>query len=163
MLRQSLMLANLVVINFLSLGGSFLMHKLLSIVATALLLLITSACNSSSTAVTGKAIKTQPIGSLTVTLATDDGQLKHGNEEIILSFTDAAGKAVEVGAVALNFHMPAMGTMAVMNDSATFTTTDTPGVYRGKVNLEMAGEWQTQISIEGSAGTAKTSFPVVAQ
>jgi hypothetical protein len=56
-----------------------------------------------------------------------------------------------------------MGTMAAMNDAATFTTTNTPGVYHGKANIEMAGEWQAQVSYEGPAGSAKTSFPVTAQ
>ena len=112
----------------------------------------------------GKTIKSASAGNnLTATLSTDDGQLKHGGQEFILSFTDAAGKPVDVGAVSLTFHMPAMGTMAVMNDPATFTTTDTPGVYRGKANIEMAGEWQAQISYEGPAGNGKFTIPVVAQ
>ena len=57
----------------------------------------------------------------------------------MLSFTDSSGKPMDVGAVSLNFHMPAMGGMAAMNDAVSFTTTGTPGVYRGKVNIGMAG------------------------
>jgi hypothetical protein len=59
--------------------------------------------------------------------------------------------------------MPAMGSMAAMNDAATFTTTNTPGVYRGKVDLEMAGEWQAQITYDGAAGKGKFNIPVIAQ
>ncbi|MEP6703981.1 MAG: FixH family protein, partial [Acidobacteriota bacterium] len=59
--------------------------------------------------------------------------------------------------------MPSMGSMAPMNDSATFTTTSVPGVYKGKVTIDMAGEWQAQISYEGSAGNGKTIIPVSAQ
>ena len=40
-------------------------------------------------------------------------QLKHGEEEFYLTFKDSSGKPVDVGAVALTFHMPAMGTMAL--------------------------------------------------
>ena len=65
--------------------------------------------------------------------------------------------------MALTFHMPQMGTMQAMNDAATFTTTDTPGVYRGKANIEMAGEWQAQITYDGAAGRGQASFPVTAQ
>ena len=66
-------------------------------------------------------------------------------------------------AAALNFRMPAMVSMSQMNNAATFTSTSVPGVYKGKVNIEMAGEWQAQISFEGSAGSGKTVIPVSAQ
>ena len=112
---------------------------------------------------TGKVVKTATVNNLTVTLSTDDGVIKRGDEEFILSFADASGKAVDAGAVSLNFFMPAMGSMSAMNDPATLTTTGTPGVYRGKAKIEMAGEWQVQIAFEGAAGKGKTSFPVTAQ
>jgi hypothetical protein len=89
--------------------------------------------------------------------------LRNGDQELTVTFKDASGKAVDVGSASLNFHMPAMGTMPVMNDPATLTTTSTPGVYSGKVKLEMAGEWQAQIAYEGPAGSGKGSFPVTAQ
>jgi hypothetical protein len=112
----------------------------------------------------GKIIKNGPIGNnLTVTLSSDSGKLNNGEQELHLSFTDASGKPVDVGAASLNFHMPAMGSMAVMNDPATLTTTSVPGVYKGKVRIEMLGEWQAQISYEGKAGNGKTSIPVTAQ
>jgi hypothetical protein len=110
-----------------------------------------------------KVIKSGKVGELTVTLSSDDGVLRHGRDEFLLKFANASGNPVEVGAASLNFHMPAMGTMPVMNDAATLTTTDTPGVYRGKVNLQMAGEWQAQVAYEGPAGQGKGSFPVTAQ
>ena len=127
------------------------------------LLLVAAACSSGGGGATGKVIKSAPVGNLTATLSNSAGQLKHGGDEFTLSFTDASGKNVEVGAVALTFHMPGMGTMAPMNDQTTFTTTNTPGVYRGKVKVEMAGEWQAQLTYEGTAGQGKTSFPVMVQ
>ena len=111
----------------------------------------------------GKTIKTVPVGNLTATLSNGTGQLKHGNQEFVLTLTDSSGKPVDVGAVSLNFHMAQMGTMAAMNDQTTFTTTETPGVYRGKVNIQMAGEWQGQVAYEGPAGNGKTTFTVTAQ
>ena len=112
----------------------------------------------------GKTIKSAPAGNnLTVALATNDGVLRHGNSEFMLTFSDASGKPVDVGAVALTFHMPQMGTMAEMNDAATFTSTETPGVYRGKANIEVAGEWQVRITYEGPKGRGQATFPVTAQ
>ena len=127
-------------------------------------LLIAAAACGSKTTNAGKVIKSAPAGNnLTVSLATSDGVLKRGNTEFTLTFADSSGKPVDVGAVALTFHMPQMGTMSAMNDAATFTTSDTPGVYRGKANVEMAGEWHAQITYDGPAGRGKASFPVTAQ
>lgn len=140
------------------------MHKLVISLSLAAFLLFTAACGSNSGGDTGKVIKSQPAGNnLTVTLSNEDGVLKHGDEEFYLTFKDASGKPVDVGAAALTFHMPAMGTMAVMNNPATLTTTDMQGVYRGKANIEMAGEWQAQITYDGPVGQGKTTFPVTAQ
>jgi YtkA-like protein len=132
----------------------------LSLIGLAILV---AACGSKTTD-TGVVIKTSPAGNnLTVALATSDGVLKPGNTEFTLTFSDSSGKPVDVGAVALTFHMPQMGSMAAMNNAATFTTTDTPGVYRGKANIEMAGEWQAQITYDGPKGRGQASFSVTAQ
>ncbi|MGI8835185.1 MAG: FixH family protein [Pyrinomonadaceae bacterium] len=121
------------------------------------------ACGSKNVS-GGKVIKSASAGNnLTVSLSTSDGVLKHGNTEFTLSFRDSSGKPVDVGAVALTFHMPQMGTMQAMNNAATFTTTETPGVYKGKANIEMAGEWQAQITYDGPAGRGQASFPITAQ
>ena len=135
------------------------MKKLMmTVVALALL----AACGSGGGA-GDKEIKSGKVGALTVTLANADGVLRNGDQELTVTFKDASGKAVDVGSASLNFHMPAMGAMPVMNDAATLTTTATPGVYHGKVKLEMAGDWQAQVAFEGPAGTGKGSFPVKAQ
>lgn len=124
----------------------------------------TGSAPTANNPIPGKAIKAGPIGNnLTVTLANDTGKLKSGDQELFLAFTDASGKAVDVGSASLNFFMPGMGSMAPMNDAAALTTTSTPGVYKGKVKIEMPGEWQAQIAFEGPAGNGKTSFPVTAQ
>lgn len=135
-------------------------------IVLGLTVIIASACGSKAgTGVisTGKLIKAVPVGNLTATLSSGSGALKRGDQELMLAFTDASGKPIDVGAVSLNFHMPAMGAMAAMNDPVTFTTTGTPGIYRGKVNIGMAGESQAQLAFEGPAGTGKTTFSVLAQ
>ena len=139
------------------------MKKLVFVLSLIALALIIAACGPKTTDA-GKVIKTAPAGNnLTVALATSDGVLKHGNSEFMLTFSDSSGKPVDVGAVALTFHMPQMGTMAEMNDTATFTTTETSGVYSGKANIEVAGEWQVRITYDGPKGRGQATFPVTAQ
>ena len=134
----------------------------LTVVAVATVL---AACGTKTegTVSTGTAIKTVTVDNLTATLSSSTGQLKKGDQEVMLSFTDSSGKPVDVGAVSLNFHMPQMGAMAAMNDATTFTTTSTQGVYRGRVSIEVAGEWQAQLAYEGPAGKGKTTFSVTAR
>ena len=123
-----------------------------------------AACGGAGSAPAGKTIKSGTAGNnLTVTMTNTDGVLRNGKNDFTVTFTDAGGKPVDVGAVAVNFHMPAMGTMPTMNNPATLTTTGTPGVYAAKVDLEMAGEWETQITYEGPKGKGKASLPITAQ
>jgi hypothetical protein len=138
------------------------MSKYFLALSLTALLILAAACASKSVE-TGKVIKRTPAGNLTVELSSPSGHIKHGGDEFFLAFKDANGKPVDVGAVALTFHMQGMGTMPVMNDPTTFTTTTTPGIYQGKANVEMAGEWQAQLTYEGPAGKGQTSFPVTVQ
>jgi ABC-type glycerol-3-phosphate transport system substrate-binding protein len=141
------------------------MKKPLLIITIVAVLLVIAACGSktANTVSTDTPIKAVKVDSLTATLSNSTGQLKQGDQEVTLAFTDSAGKPVDVGAVSLSFHMPQMGGMAAMTDGVTFTTTDTPGVYRGKVNIEVVGEWQGQLAYEGPAGKGKATFSVTAR
>lgn len=139
------------------------MKKLMITISLVVLTVFALACGSNDVA-GSKVIKSASAGNnLTVSLATSDGVLKKGDTEFMLTFKDSSGKPVDVGAVALTFHMPQMGTMAEMNAASTFTTTETPGVYRGRANIEMTGEWQAKITYEGPAGRGQASFPITAQ
>jgi hypothetical protein len=141
--------------------------KLLATIGAAVLLAALAACGPGNSGGAGgagaKELASGRVGGLTVSLANSDGVLRHGEQELTVTFKDASGKPSDVGSASLNFHMPAMGTMSEMNDTATLTTTSTPGVYRGRVKLEMIGEWQAQVAYEGPAGSGKGSFPVTAQ
>jgi hypothetical protein len=146
------------------------MMKVIATLGVVAVLLTAAACGSGSAgsggggaAETWKEIKSGKVGSLTVTISNEEGVLKQGDEEFFVTFKDAAGKPVDVGAASLNFFMPAMGTMPVMNDPATLMTTNTPGIYSAKAKIEMAGEWQAQVAYDGPAGSGKGSFPVTAQ
>jgi len=137
-------------------------QSLLIAIAVVALLVLTAAC-SSKTGKVANVIKTLKVDQLTATLSNNAGQLQRGDQEVTLAFTDASGKPVDVGAVSLNFHMPQMGSMAAMNDAVSFATTSTPGTYRGKVNIEVGGEWQGQLAFEGPAGKGKATFSVTAR
>lgn len=133
----------------------------LTVIFTLTVLIV--ACGDASSGGDMKTIQTKKTDdNLTVTLSNDTGKLKNGKQELMLAFTDASGKPVEIGAATLNFNMPAMGSMAEMNNAATLTTTGTPGQFKGTVNIEMAGEWIAQISYEGKSGKGKVSFTLTA-
>jgi hypothetical protein len=136
------------------------MRRAITLTLISAALALASACGGGAAA---KEIKSGKVGDLNVTLAGADGVLRHGDSELTLTFKDASGKTVDVGSASLNFYMPAMGSMAAMNDPATLTTTPEPGVYRATVKLEMAGEWQAQLAYEGPRGSGKGSLAVTAQ
>jgi len=117
------------------------------------------ACRNASTA-SEKVIKSEKAGGVTVTLSSQTGELRSGENELTLSFADSSGKFVDVGAASLTFHMPAMGTMAEMNDKATLLTTDAPGKYRGKVDIEMAATWEAVVVYQGAQGTGQVRMTV---
>jgi len=110
-----------------------------------------------------KAIKSMKSGELTITLSSSTGELKNGENDVMITFFDGAGRPVDVGAASLNFHMAAMGSMAEMNDRASLTTTELPGKYRAQVNIEMAGSWEAQIKYQGPHGSGRESMTVRAK
>ena len=130
-----------------------------SILALSLAVLLT-ACSKGGSSSADKVIKSAKVNDLTVTLSNATGELKSGENELFITFTDASGKPVDVGAVSLNVHMAAMGSMAEMNDKGTLTTTDTPGKYHAKVEIEMASTWEAQIRYQGSRGSGQVAMNV---
>ncbi len=137
---------------------------MITIVTIAIFALTLAACGGGTgSSGSEKAIKSTQSGNLTITLASSDGQLKKGENDLLLSFTDASGKPVDAGAVSLKFHMPAMGSMAEMTDTASLTTTNTPGKYHAKVDIEVDGTWEAMISYQGPQGTGQVTMTVQAK
>jgi len=136
----------------------------LVLVLTSVAGLIVAACGrGSGPAANEKVIKSTQVGNLTVTLSSSTGEVKSGENDLMLSFADASGKTVDVGAASLKFHMPAMGSMAEMNDVASLTTTNAAGKYRAKVNIEVDGTWEAIVSYEGPQGTGQARITVQAK
>lgn len=133
---------------------------LISTIIIMSIALISTACSKGGTSDGEKIIKSTKAGNLTVTLSNSTGELKNGANELFISFADSSGKLVDVGAASLNFHMAAMGTMAEMNDKATLTTTDTPGKYRARVEIEMASTWEAVIYYEGPQGKGQAIMTI---
>jgi YtkA-like protein len=110
-----------------------------------------------------KVIKSAKVSDLTVTLASATGEIKQGENELTLSFTDDSGKPIDVGTASLKFHMAAMGMMAEMNDVATVTRTGAPGKHSARVKVEAPGDWEAVVNYEGPRGMGQASLPVVAK
>ncbi|NNE98507.1 MAG: FixH family protein [Pyrinomonadaceae bacterium] len=142
------------------------MNKATNIIGLVILLALIAlgaACSGAATESGMKVFATKKVSdNLTITLSGEDGKLKNGQQEIMLSFTDGSGKPVEIKAATLNFNMPAMGSMAEMNNAAELTTTGTPGQFKGNLNIEMKGDWIAQVSYEG-AESGKTTISTKAQ
>ena len=119
-----------------------------------------AACGGHGGSSDSKVIKSTTVASLTIALTNPAGQLKSGDNELMITFEDSSGKPLDVGAASLNFHMPAMGSMAEMNNKAALTTTNIPGWYRAKVILESGGTWEAQVKYQGPQGTGQASLTV---
>jgi hypothetical protein len=120
----------------------------------------TFACQGGSA---DQPMATGKAGDLTVSITGPGGQLRKGSNNLTLTFTDASGKGVDVGSASLGFHMPAMGTMAEMNNKAALTTTETPGKYRAEVNIDMLGTWEAQVRYLGQHGSGDARMQIQAK
>ena len=139
------------------------MRKALSIISViAIATLLAAACKSSGSS-GGEVIKSTTVDGTIITLASNSGELRAGENDLLLSFADTSGKPVEITAASLTFHMPAMGSMPEMNNAGNLTTTDTPGKFRARANIEMSGTWEAQIRFEGPKGSGRTSMTVNAK
>jgi len=131
--------------------------------AIAISFVILAACGGAVSSGAEKTIKSTKPGDTTIALSSASGEIKSGENDLTLSFTDASDKPVDVPAASLKFYMPAMGAMAEMNEVATLTTTGTPGKFKVRVNIEVGGSWEAMISFQGSRGTEQATMSVNAK
>ncbi|GMT48683.1 MAG: hypothetical protein IEMM0008_0222 [bacterium] len=109
---------------------------------------------------TGTLIKSYTQDGVTASVYNTKGYsyFRKGNNEFALTF-EKDGKPFNAGKnVKLNFYMPPMPpSMPEMTDVTTITPTDEKGVYKGKIKVQMGGNWTVNIQY----GDGKTmSFPV---
>ena len=138
-------------------------RTILVFVTIAISVATLAACGGSGSSGVEKTIKSTKSGDTTIALSSSSGEMKSGENDLTLSFTDASGKPVDVSAASLKFYMPAMGSMAEMNEVATLTTTDAPGKFKVRVNIEAGGSWEAMISFQGSRGTEHATISVTAK
>jgi YtkA-like len=103
----------------------------------------------------GEPIATRTVGDLTISIY---GDLRSGQSEVLVRFTDANGQPKDVGEVKtdLSMNMPGMQ----MHSGSDVTETSTPGVYRAKLQPQMGGDWAVKLSWQGPAGESQVEIPV---
>src|SRR5438876_4004827 len=111
--------------------------------------------------ISGAPFATQTVNDLTVNFIHPQGQLRRGNNEFFIEFRNAQGQLVDVGNVKfdLDMNMPGMQ----MHSGGTIERANTPGRYRAKIKIDMAGDWNAKISFEGPRGYGQQSFSITAK
>jgi len=111
--------------------------------------------------ISGAAFASQTVNDLTVNFIHPKGQLRQGNNEILIEFRDRDGQLVDPGDVKfdMNMNMPGMQ----MHSGGTIERTNTPGRYRAKINIDMSGDWNAKISFDGPHGHGEASFSISAR
>jgi hypothetical protein len=107
---------------------------------------------------TGAPLATQTVNDLTVKLSSPGGQLKNGDNDVLIEFRDGDGQLVDVGNVKfdLDMNMPGMQ----MRSGGTVERTNTPGRYRVKIKIDTSGDWNAKISFDGPHGQGQQSISV---
>ena len=114
-----------------------------------------------STKVSRAPFLTQSVNDLTANFIAREGQLHTGDNEVSIEFRDAQHQLVDVGNAKfeINMNMPGM----VIHSGGTIERTNTPGRYRAKIKVGMAGDWTAKISYEGPKGKGEQSFSLSAK
>ena len=100
-------------------------------------------------------------GDLSIMVKIDKNPPVAGKNNVEITITDGAGKAVTDAKVVLAYSMPPMAGMAPMNYK---TDAELKGnVYKAKVDYSMAGSWNNEIRIIRSGKTVSTRFTIDAK
>jgi hypothetical protein len=108
--------------------------------------------------ISGVPFATQTVNDLTVKLTTSKGQLRKGDNNLLIEFYEPSGRPVDVGGVnfTIDMNMPGM----VMHGGGPAQRTGAAGQYRTNIKADMAGDWQAKISFDGPHGRGQQSFSV---
>ncbi|HCE11003.1 MAG TPA: hypothetical protein DEQ40_20840, partial [Oxalobacteraceae bacterium] len=136
--RAPRIIATIVIVVALIYGANFAWHKF------------------ASRNITGAPFATQTVNDLTVKLMSSGGQLRKGDNNVLIEFRDSSGHLVDVGNVNFNIDMNMPGMQ--IHGGGPAQRTGTPGQYRARIKADMAGDWTAKISYEGSRGNGQTSF-----
>ena len=128
------------------------------VITTALVALTLGFASFQSAAADLKVIKSQKAKDVTVTLLSESGSWKQGQNTFVVELTSPDKKPVDAGKVSLNTSMPMPG-MAPMVAGATLEP-DGPGRYRGTISFPDRGDRQVTVTWDGPAGKGSTKFSV---
>lgn len=124
-------------------------------VVSMVLLLIAGIAYAKNYEVTKKA------GEYTVVASIDRNPPVVGDNIISIVIRDAAGNAVTDAKVKVEYSMPAMPGMPGMNYKA-----DAPlsgSAYNAKINLSMAGSWNSSVKVSRGGKSSTMKFNIDAQ
>ena len=127
------------------------------LVSLAVIMLCLSAIDAAGAE--PKPIHTQKTKDAVITLTSDSGQWRPGDNTFVLAFTAPTGQPLDVGTVSLNTAMPMPG-MAPMIAGATLKPDKSPGRYSGTINFADAGTRQVTVTWDGPAGKGSARFSV---
>src|SRR5256885_630956 len=103
----------------------------------------------------GTPFATQTVNDLTITLSSPGGQLKNGDNDVLIEFRDSSGNLVEVGNVKFELNMNMTGMQ--IHEGANIQPVGAPGRYRAKIKVGMAGDWAGRLSYDGPRGRGETT------
>lgn len=105
-----------------------------------------------------KAIHTQKVKDVVITLSSESGQWTKGKNAFVLEFASPKDKQpVDTGTVTLTTSMTMSG-MAPMIAGATLTPDKTPGHYRGTIEFADSGTRQVTVAWDGPGGKGSVKF-----
>src|SRR5437660_114935 len=109
----------------------------------------------------GTPFATQTINDLTITFSSPGGQLKNGDNDVLIEFRDSSGNLVDVGNVKFELSMNMTGMQ--MHEGANIEPAGAPGRYRAKIKVGMAGDWAGKLSYDGPRGRGETTVTLSAK
>src|SRR5213080_3380804 len=109
----------------------------------------------------GTPFATQTVNDLTITLSSPGGQLKNGDNDVLIEFRDSSGSLIDVGNVKFELNMNMTGMQ--MHEGANIQPAGAPGRYRAKIKVGMAGDWAGKLSYDGPRGRGETTVTLSAK
>lgn len=100
-------------------------------------------------------------GDLNIVVEMERKPAVMGENGIVVTVRDAAGKEVTDAGVKVEYSMPAMPGMPPMNYGSVLALQKNS--YQGKLNFSMAGPWNIVVKIVRSGKTSSTKFSLDVQ
>lgn len=87
------------------------------------------------------------VGQLRLTVENEPRQPHLGENELLITVTDSAGRPMPGAAVSAMVSMPSMGSMPRMESRGRVEEVG-PGLYRARYGLDMLGDWDLELRVK---------------